>query len=275
MNIASKSTATPNRVEILLDFIKSENKQYTKKELQELFSPQSDSVFKDNFSVLESLGLIIIEDDIVKLNINSTKHPMREIIKNEIFNDEFMYKDNFVYSLAWLMVQNSDSIEGLGWSGQVNNTILKDLLGSFGELDLTSNAPWQNFFYWCNYLGFATKSTIGQDTYIIPDPTDAVFHELKFIFAGSKELKIKDFLKNLAKSIPVLEFGTARNKILESIREGLNLNDNQLSFATSLALLRLEDRKLITLEQKSDAESMTLKSLNENRIISHIKYVGK
>jgi len=129
MNIASKSTATPNRVEILLDFIKSENKQYTKKELQELFSPQSDSVFKGNFSVLDSLGLIIIEDDIVKLNINSTKRPIHEIIKNEIFNDEFMYKDNFVFSLAWLMIQNSDSIEGLGWSGQVNNRILKDLLG--------------------------------------------------------------------------------------------------------------------------------------------------
>lgn len=275
MNIASKSTATPNRVEMLLDFIKSENKQYTKKELQELFSPQSDSVFKDNFSVLESLGLIVIEDDIVKLKVSPNKRSMQEIIKNSIFNDEFMYKDNFVYSLAWFLVQNSESIEGLEWSGQVNNRILKDLQENFGELDLTSNAPWQNFFYWSNYLGFSNKQDIGGKTYIFPDPTDAIFNELKFIFTDSKELKIKEFLTNLAKVIPVSEFGTARKKILDAIREGLALSDNQLSFATSLALLRLEERKLIKLEQKSDADSMTLKNSHENRIISHIKYIGK
>jgi len=274
MNIASKSTATPNRVEMLLEFIKSENKQYTKKELQELFSPQSDSVFKDNFSVLENLELITIENDIVKLNMDYKKITTYQVLKNSIFNDEFMYKDNFIYALAWLMIQDSSSIEQLEWSGQVNTLIRSDLNNSLGELDLTSNPPWQNFYYWCNYFGFANKSFIGKNIYIMPDPTEAISYELKFIFNDSKELKINDFLKRLSSKIPVLELGSARNKVLENIREGLHLSENQLSYATSLALLRLEERQVIKLEQKSDADSMTLKSLN-NQIISHILYLGK
>lgn len=275
MNIASKSTATPNRVEMLLEFIKSENKEYTKKELQELFSPQSDSVFKDNFSALDSLELITIENDVVKLNIEDKKLTSYQILKNSIFNDEFMYKDNFVYALSWLMIQDSSSIEKLEWSGQVNTLITKDLNNSFSELDLTSNPPWQNFYYWCKYLGFADKSFIGKNTYIMPDPTESISNELKFIFKETSELKINDFFRRLSLKIPVLEFGSARNKVLECVREGLSLSENQLSYATSLALLRLEERQVIKLEQKSDADSMTLKSLNNNKIISHILYLGK
>lgn len=275
MNIASKSTATPNRVGMLLEFIKSESKQYTKQELQELFSPQSDSVFRDNFSILDSLQLVKIENDIVKLNVEISKFSTLQIIKNSIFNNEFIYKDNFVYALAWLMIQDSHSIQNLDFSGQVNNIILEDLNKKFSELDLTSNAPWQNFYYWSNYLGFSTKIFISKKNYICPDPTEAIFNELKFIFKEEKELKITSFLKRLALKIPVLEFGSARNKIMESVREGLFLADNQLSYATSLALLRLEIRGIIKLEQKSDADSMSIKSLNESRIISHILYIGK
>jgi len=275
MNIASKSTATPNRVEILLEFIKDEKKQYTKKELQELFSPQSDSVFKDNFSILDSLQLIKIENDIVNLNIEKFKYSIVEVIKNAIFNDEFVYKDNFVYALAWLMIQDSDSIIGLDFSAQVNNIIMEDLNKNFSELDLTSNASWQNFYYWCSYLGFATKSFISKKSYIIPDPTDAIAYELGLIFNEKKELTIDGFLKKLALKIPVLEFGSARIKIMENTREGLSLTENQISFATSLALLRLEARGIIKLKQKSDAYSMSLSNSNEKRIISHILYLGK
>ncbi|SFV65462.1 hypothetical protein MNB_SV-12-1225 [hydrothermal vent metagenome] len=59
-------------------------------------------------------------------------------------------------------------------------------------------------------------------------------------------------------------------------REGLQLSDSFLSFSTSLALLRLEKRGLISLEHKSDADSLSLQSDTENsRIISHIVYRGK
>jgi len=275
MNIASKSTATPNRVEMLLEFIKDTNKQYTKKELQELFSPQSDAVFKDNFSILNSLQLIKIEDDIVRINLEKSKLSTLEIIQKAIFDDDFVYKDNFVYSLAWLMIQDENSIQKLDWQGQVNTLIMDDLLGNFSELDLTSNPPWQNFYYWCNYLGFATKSYISKNTYVFPDPTEAIQRELSSIFGKNKELKIDNFFKLLAQKIPVLEYGSARNKIMENTREGLSIAKNQLSFATSLALLRLEKRGLIVLTQKSDATSMTIKTSTEDRIISHISYVGK
>ena len=63
---------------------------------------------------------------------------------------------------------------------------------------------------------------------------------------------------------------------MDKAREGLQLPDNQLSFSTSLSLLRLENRGLISLEHKSDADSFSLQSDTENsRIISHIAYRGK
>lgn len=275
MSIIGNWTATPNRAEMLIEFIKNENKQYKKIDLEELFTPQSPSAFRENFNTLDSLRLIKIENDIVKLNIENSKLSILQVIKNSIFNDEFVYRDNFVYALAWLMIQDSNSIQDLDWQGQVNILIKNDLNENFSELDLTNNSSWQHFYYWCNYLGFATKSYISNNVYVCPDPTEAILNELALIFEEKKELKINGFLKLLADRIPVLEFGSARIKVMENVREGLSLAINQLSFATSLALLRLEERGIIKLEQKSDADSMSLKNSNEDRIISHILYLGK
>jgi len=275
MSIIGNWTATPNRAEMLIEFIKNENKQYKKIDLEELFTPQSPTAFRENYNTLESLQLIKVENDIVKLNVEKSKLSTLQLIKNSIFNNEFVYKDNFVYALAWLMIQDSKSMQDLDWQGQVNSLIKNDLNESFSELDLTNNSSWQHFYYWCNYLGFATKSYISKSIYICPDPTEAISNELVLIFEEKNELKINEFLKLLSQKIPVFEFGSARIKVMENIREGLSLASNQLSFATSLALLRLEERGIIKLEQKSDADSMSLKNSNEDRIISHILYLGK
>jgi len=187
-----------------------------------------------------------------------------------------MKKDEFALALSWLLVQNSESLNSLEWSGQVNNMVLKDLNEEFGELDLTNNSRWQHFGYWAIYLGFAIKISIAGKDYLCPNPTEAIECELKKVFKESKELPIRVFFEYLVKKIPVLEFGSVRNRIMDRAREGLQLPDNLLSFSTSLALLRLEKRGLISLEQKSDADSLFLQSDTENsRIISHIVYRGK
>lgn len=276
MSIIGNFTAQPNRVEMLIDFLKKDKKLYRKSDLEERFSPKSSSVFREVYGIVESLKLVEIEKDIVKLKVENPKQLTSQIIKEAIFKDDFMKKDDFGLALSWFLVQNTESLNSLEWSEQVNNMVLKDLNEEFGELDLTNNSRWQHFGYWAIYLGFATKISIAKKDYLCPDPTEAIEHELERIFKESKELLIKDFFEYLVKEIPVLEFGSVRNKILDRAREGLQLPDNLLSFSTSLALLRLEKRGLISLEHKSDADSFSLQNNSENsRIISHIVYRGK
>ncbi|HIP41337.1 MAG TPA: hypothetical protein EYG90_02340 [Campylobacterales bacterium] len=275
MSIIGNFTAQPNRVEMLIYFLKKDKKSYSKSDLEAMFSPQSSSVFREVYGIVESLKVIEIENDIVKLKIENSKQ-LTEIIKEAIFKDDFIKKDEFALALSWLLIQNTQSLNSLEWSGQVNNMVLKDLNEEFGELDLTNSARWQHFGYWAIYLGFATKISIAGKDYLCPDPTEAIERELKRVFKESKELLIRDFFEYLAKETPVLEFGSVRNRIMGRAREGLQLPDNQLSFSTSLSLLRLENRGLISLEQKSDADSLSLQSDTENsRIISHIVYRGK
>ena len=276
MSVIGNLTAQPNRVEMLIDFLKKDKKLYSKSDLEAMFSPQSSSVFREVYSIVESLKVIEIENDIVKLKIQNSKQLTSEIIKEAIFKDSFMKKDEFTLALSWLLIQNTQSLNALEWSGQVNNMVLKDLNEEFGELDLTNSGRWQHFGYWAIYLGFATKISIAGKNYLCPDPTEAIEGELRRVFKESKELLIRDFFEYLAKEIPVLEFGSVRNRIMDKAREGLQLPDNQLSFSTSLSLLRLENRGLISLEHKSDADSLSLQSDTGNsRIISHIVYRGK
>ena len=273
MSIIGNFTAQPNRVEMLIDFLKKDKKLYRKSDLEERFSPKSSSVFREVYGIVESLKLVEIEKDMVKLKIENSKQVTSQIIKEAIFKDDFMKKDEFALALSWLLVQNTESLNSLEWSGQVNHMVLKDLNE---ELDLTNNSRWQHFGYWAIYLGFATKISIAKKDYLCPDPTEAIEYEFKKVFKESKELLIRDFFEYLSKEIPVLEFGSVRSRIMDRAREGLQLPDNLLSFSTSLALLRLEKRGLISLEHKSDADSFSLQNNSENsRIISHIVYRGK
>lgn len=277
MSIISNFTAEPNRLEMVVKYLKSTKKQYTKQELEDVFSPSnargSSSVFREVFTVLESLDLLKTDNDFIKLNLPKTKQPINVIIRDAIFNKEFSNKDDFSLALSWFQSQNS--IKNLDWSDNVTNIVNSDLNDNYNELDLTNNSRWQHFGYWCIYLGFATKIYIAEKTYLCPDPTEAINNEIKNIFTTNKEIRIKEFFLALSNVLPVLDYGNIRIKINESIREGLQLPEDTLSKSTSLALLRLESRNIIKLAHKADADSLLITDGSKNKTISHISYLGK
>ena len=98
MSIISQQTAEPNRIEMLINFLRKNKKSYSKLDLEIDFSPpngkkNSDakgSTFNDVYSVTEQLGLIEIEKDIVKLKIENLKEPISKIIKESIFKNDFI-----------------------------------------------------------------------------------------------------------------------------------------------------------------------------------------
>ncbi len=277
MSIISNFTAEPNRLEMVIKYLKGTKKQYTKQELEDIFSPSNarggSSVFREVYTVLEALGLLKVDNDLITLNLPKTKQPILLTIRDAIFNKEFLEKDDFSLALTWLQTQNS--IKNLDWSDSVTNIVNGDLNDDYLELDLTNNSRWQHFGYWCIYLGFATKVYIAEKTYLCPDPTEAINDEIKNIFTKNKEIHIKEFFLALSRVLPVLEYGSIRIKINESIREGLQLPEDTLSKSTSLALLRLERRNVIKLIHKADADSVLIQDGNKNKTISHIAYLGK
>lgn len=97
----NKLTVTPNRIEMLIEFLKSTSKSYTRKQLQEQFSPNSEAVFNDVFKASEILNLIEVEKDTVKLNIDNKKTTY-QIIQESIFNID-SNDDNFLIILAWFL----------------------------------------------------------------------------------------------------------------------------------------------------------------------------
>ena len=282
MSIISNVTAEPIRVEMLIDYLKTTSRQHSKQDLDVMFSPphgkqneeSKTSTFKDVYTVVESLGLIRVEDDLVKLNISNKKTSTLKHIKNIIFEKEFVEKDNIALAIAWLQTQKS--IKPLHWSAKIIDVVNSDLNDNYDGLDLTGTdaTRWRHFGYWCIYLGFATKIYIDGNIYICPDPTEAISNELHDIFSIAQELKIKDFLFSLSSILPVLEGGVIRKNINDSVREGLQLPENILSLATSLALLRLEHRTVIKLIHKSDADSISIQDNDSNHIVSHIEYLG-
>ena len=164
MSIISNFTAEANRLEMLIKYLKSTKKQYSKQELEDVFSPSSargsSSVFKEVYTVLEALGLIKVDNDSVKLNLPVVKQSILLTIRDAVFNKEFLKRDDFSLTLAWFLTQNS--IKSLHWSDNVTNTVSSDLNDDYLELDLTNNSRWQHFGYWCIYLGFATKIYIAE-----------------------------------------------------------------------------------------------------------------
>lgn len=272
MSLISKPTASPNRVEMLVDFLKTNNNKYSKKDLELMFSPDSGSVFKEVYSIVEMLGLLVIKDDIVYHNIENKKNKTKEIIKSSLFNIEDTTNYNFNISLAWLLVQNQNEL--ISFKDNVGNRFLRDLTEQILDTEFSNNARFQHFIYWCEYLGFINKISISGEIYICPDPTHAIKNELEQNFKKEERFSAKDFFMKLSKSLPVLEYGIIREKVNGILRDGLSLPNGTLSYSTSLAIIRLEQQKVISLESKSDAEVITLLDGINNKRISHIKYLG-
>jgi hypothetical protein len=83
-------------------------------------------------------------------------------------------------------------------------------------------------------------------------------------------MKIMQWLKMCSSILPVLEEGTIRQEV--EVRAKTQRVEGHLSGATSLALRRLEDSGLITLEKLSDADVLVLDLGKAQSPVSHIRY---
>ena len=183
----------------------------------------------------------------------------------------------FMLALAWFLSANP--LKPMGFSEGPQIALKMEIGDHASKTELTSINRYQNFLYWARYLGFATIVG-GRDTddsnsrRALPDPMRAIEAALPAIFAEDFELPIEQFLTRLAALFPVFEKGAIRQDY-----DAMRLNPpadaaRRLSIATSLALQRLADRQMITLNIVADAPARVLDfGVREGRV-SHVSPKG-
>ena len=106
---------------------------------------------------------------------------------------------------------------------------------------------WVGFQRWACGLGFAWKTSTGLT---VPDPTATLRDVIPEVFADDRRLPAGDFLKAIAKAVPVLDGGTYRKLVQDNLAEDQSLGPpRQLSQALTDALRRLERASEITIEE--------------------------
>lgn len=310
MSVITNLPVLPNRLNILLRQISQSRDGYTRDELAELMSPSSlsrgrTSIFSAVLSEALRLGLVF-ETTTEKggnrllLADNAKDLTFINLIERRLLQDpdnESVDRGRFPEALAWFLMQ--DPMQPLMWDKNVRLRVVTDLGEALEALELTNKARFQNLVYWARFLGYAVKlgfsaTELGDDTdadedesqtvdldaanataYVLPDPTEAIARHLPNIFLSEQQLKVADFIKAWASLLPVLEGGAIREQVEQQARVEIVHQPDAFSRATSLALRRLEQRRLISLYALSDAQMYLLYYGREPVRISHITYLGE
>jgi hypothetical protein len=159
---------------------------------------------------------------------------------------------SFMIATSWFLSKNP--LQPLNFSDAPQEMLKADLGDEWQKTQLTNRSCYHNFLYWARYLGFATFVGYGGVRRVFPDPTVAIAGKVPLIFGDVLVLDIESFLSQLGGILPVFEGGTVRSEV-DALRASGKQNEEHLSISTSLALHRLADRGVITLESIADART--------------------
>lgn len=302
MSVITKLSAVPNRLEqFWLYLAVNAPKGMPKPALEHLFSPPSlgkggdgeggdagGNIFNAVLSESQALGFVAqAEKDyaIVPLLPPDGKgsleqkrqwffEELRRIVTTPVEAKEKKQED-VALALAWVALQSPDQPISFGatQSGRIDSAFHHNET-HFG---LNTTARIQQCYYWARYLGLCTFS-VGKDgkPSVVPDSTAAVRSLLPAIFGDTHELTASMFLSLLGNHCPVLERGEARRNLLSlALRPQGFPKDDELSGGTGLALLRLEAKGVIELDDRSDAlEPCMITVCSCERRFSHIRLGG-
>ncbi|MFH4563716.1 protein DpdG [Vibrio alginolyticus] len=161
---------------------------------------------------------------------------------------------------------------------EIRSSNLADIVDTYlsdFRINRNETAVVPSYLHW---LGYAAR--IGNGSYTI-DPTNAIKEELlapENSIEKNKQLTIEDFLKLLAKRLPVIDGGVYRVHIEKCInsKNWSKPSDSELSTSLSRALLRLHHMGTIRLQKLSDAGLRNLKGPNKKVLmgVTHVTVLG-
>lgn len=173
---------------------------------------------------------------------------------------------NVPAAFAWLLLQ--DPFRPIPFSVELRN-LLAAQFEEASPFDLSVKERFQNLVYWAHYLGLAS---LGPGRAVIADPTRAIERHLTAMFGGKPEVPIDHACRVLADALPCLDGGASRSMVEGQLKNLPAPESHQrLSRSFSLALKRLEYRKVISFRDLSDAQIRIL-DLGDEKLqrVSHL-----
>lgn len=311
MSVITNLPVVPNRLYLLLKQLANQPKGIGREQLSEMINPPSlmrnkkTNIFSEVLSEAMRIGLVMeianetgekclqLASDIQNMDELGFIRLMEQRLLQDSANPSWN-RGRFPEALAWLLMQ--DPLRPLVWDKNVRLMVEGDVGEESESFELTNKARFQNLVYWARFLGYAVKlgftptelsddvdvdedesQTADQDAakataYVLPDPTVAIVRHLPAIFGDKSQLSVSDFIQAWAPLLPVLEGGVIREALEQQTRFELARRVETLSRATSLALRRLAQRRVIALQTLSDANIYLLDYGREASRVSHIAY---
>lgn len=174
---------------------------------------------------------------------------------------------DFTCAIAWLLAQDVSNPPG-NWEAIPNSTVpsvqrmqIEQLGNTQAEWLIKNETRWDPFVRWASYLGLIFRQVLDGRVLVVPSPVDAVAEALLAVFpeGPGQELTADAFVNALAAELPVVDGGTYRKEVMAHlVTPALRPAEGQLSSSLSHALLILNQRGDITLEDHADAPKLGL-----------------
>lgn len=176
----------------------------------------------------------------------------------------------FARIATWVLLQDPTG-PGLGYDTPQAAENVEDRQQAQCLTDLgpvVNDARWNSFRRWARYLGLVRTSP---ENRLLPDPTTAVGDELDAIYAGTSDLPVDEFVRQVGQRLPILDDGDCQAQVIAKVLKSDPLQeltgDRPVSRALSFALRRLARNDAIRLDNRGDAPRF--RNLG-NTVITHV-----
>ena len=270
MSVISRPAATPNRLEIIIRILAGYSKSsMNKEELLELISPPFLTTDKPEDgpgstatnALAEARVLGLVAEEVGASDVITLAEPFRGATPQSLLS---YLEPILVGAHTGGNASQADMPKMLTWLLAQDPRTPIDLasnLSSQTEEILNSTALAQQFAYWARFLGYAWHFAGATRWWLVPDPSGALWRHLPSLLGGEGEVQLGSLPERWAAACPVLEGGPDRP---------FDTSSRQFSRATSLALLRLEQKGNIRLTRQADAPAVLLAVGNETNTYTHV-----
>jgi hypothetical protein len=167
---------------------------------------------------------------------------------------------------AWLLETQVGEL-----SGDAEEIVRRARRSVDGPSKLVENAEqWRVFRRWADALGLTSR--IG--AFQLPDPTVAIEEELPGVFRSKVELPALKVREGLVGAIPILRNGAYSNGLDHFLANKPRRLAAEAGPALAFALVRLERKRVIHFDRRSDADQLVLSDPHSTDNPTHIAWRG-
>jgi hypothetical protein len=287
VSVITNLPVVPSRIAILYHFLQMYEKGLSSDELKMYLAPRAlqsrggdegpattiaDAVLRE----AKTLGLVEDgEEDGVRVpqeRRGMSDSALRDYLEAKLLTEAEQYGQRlFPYVLSWFLAQ--DPAAPLVFSANLRQqaeTECGPQIGMQVGSELSNHSRFENFVYWARYLGYCWRLQVANQGMVVPDPTAVLERHLLSMLKQRIEVTVEGLLDVLGDLSPVLDGGRVREELEGVLPLEKQRVEGALSRTTSLGLLQLERKGVITLERRHDAPAVRLTSWPDERPVSHI-----